>query len=806
MGMLSDHDLTEAEHLVLQHAGTGQPLLLGSFGGSPRIRAELLIDLLTGTREPPTGGPRAIIVSKGHITGALELSAAAISCPVVAFVDCTFDEPVGLAAAQVGSFVLAGGSVPSIMADRLRASDSVRFSELTTSKISLVSAHVGGQLSLNGAQLECSDGYAVEAWGLVVDRDLWCFEDFRAVGGVNLGGARVDGSLSFNGATLINPDGFALDAHQLEVGREMACSPNFSAVGGITLASGHIHGALDLRGAGIAYENGTAFDATRLAVDGAVLAGDARIEGTFGLAGARIGGSLEFSRARIESRYGVSIDAENLTVGKDLLFGGGCRLRSQARLSDAQIDGIVDLRHTEIHEPGGRALVADRITVAGAVIGWAASNAAKDPGDARRLTVTGELSLGGAAIGGDLDLDGARLTGVGGPALYACDAEIDGNVYCRDIKAQGVVNLSRARIARSLWLDGTELRNLKGDALNASSLVVSGEVSMTDGFFADGTVDLTHAQVGNEVYLNGAILNSPGAIAVAGRRLRTGGDVRCQAGFTARGEVRFCDAQIGGRLNFTDAVLTGADRDTGRGVDLRQLDTTSLVLKPTQPPEGVVDLADARVGTFSDHMSTWPRLLRLDGFVYDQLVSESMGVADRLTWVSLPDGDTPDQPSVRRRPHAKRDRYAPGPYDELAAAYRRAGYPERARRVAIEKQWRRRSELNVAGKAWNWFLWSTVGYGYRTWLAALWLIALLLTGTVAFAALHPDDLHPGGDAPPWNAVLYTVDVVFPFIDLGEQASWQAVGPAAWWMLGLTIAGWLLVSAVVAGLTNALKRD
>ncbi len=63
-----------------------------------------------------------------------------------------------------------------------------------------------------------------------------------------------------------------------------------------------------------------------------------------------------------------------------------------------------------------------------------------------------------------------------------------------------------------------------------------------------------------------------------------------------------------------------------------------------------------------------------------------------------------------------------------------------------------------------------------------------------------------GDAPEWNAVLYTVDVVFPFIDLGEQASWHAGGPAAWWMLGLTIAGWLLVTAVVAGLTNALKRD
>ncbi len=449
--MLSDHDMTEAEHLLLEHAGTGQPLMLESFGGSSRIRAELLVDLLTGRREPPTGGLRAIGLSKGHIVGELDLSAAVLSCPSIAFIDCTFDEPIRLAAAQIGSFVLAGGSVPSIMADRLRSRGTVRFSGLSTSKISLISAHIGGQLSLTDTHMNSTHGYAVDAWGLVVDRDMWCYGDFRAVGGVSLAGARVGGSLSFTGATLTNPHGYALEAHQIEVGQELSFSPDFTADGGITLASGHIHGALDLRGADVAYESGVALDAARVVVDGSVLAGGIRVEGALGLGGAHIGGSLVLSGATIGSAYAISVDADNLTVGKDLVFGGGCHLRRQATLMDAKIGGILDLRHTDIHAPGGRALTADRITVAGAVVGWAASPEATVADEARRLTVTGEFSLAAATIGGDVDLAGARLSGVGSPALLACDADIDGNVYCREIKAQGEVNLGRRPRPSSIW-------------------------------------------------------------------------------------------------------------------------------------------------------------------------------------------------------------------------------------------------------------------------------------------------------------------------------------------------------------------
>jgi hypothetical protein len=46
--------------------------------------------------------------------------------------------------------------------------------------------------------------------------------------------------------------------------------------------------------------------------------------------------------------------------------------------------------------------------------------------------------------------------------------------------------------------------------------------------------------------------------------------------------------------------------------------------------------------------------------------------------------------------------------------------------------------------------------------------------------------------------------VLPIVDLGRKHSWTAQGGAqlCWWML--TIVDWVLTTAVVAGVTNALK--
>lgn len=173
-----------------------------------------------------------------------------------------------------------------------------------------------------------------------------------------------------------------------------------------------------------------------------------------------------------------------------------------------------------------------------------------------------------------------------------------------------------------------------------------------------------------------------------------------------------------------------------------------MILLPRQSPNGVVGLINARVGTFDDDPASWPTTLYLRGCVYDSLENDKVSVHDRLHWLT-------------RQP----DSYNPQVYDQLATVYRRAGNDQAARKVAIAKQRRRRSTFNPL----NWLWDVTVGYGYRTWLAAVWLAALIVVGTLVFSRAYPAHMiairaHP----PAFHAVAYAIDVLLPVVGLGEK--------------------------------------
>jgi len=99
-----------------------------------------------------------------------------------------------------------------------------------------------------------------------------------------------------------------------------------------------------------------------------------------------------------------------------------------------------------------------------------------------------------------------------------------------------------------------------------------------------------------------------------------------------------------------------------------------------------------------------------------------------------------------------------------------------------------------------------VGYGYRTWLAGAWIAALAFVGSFVFAAAYPAHMHQSATVvPKFNPLVYTLDVLLPIVDLDQQKAWIAQGGAQIWSWVLICAGWLLTTAVVAGLTSALTR-
>ena len=95
----------------------------------------------------------------------------------------------------------------------------------------------------------------------------------------------------------------------------------------------------------------------------------------------------------------------------------------------------------------------------------------------------------------------------------------------------------------------------------------------------------------------------------------------------------------------------------------------------------------------------------------------------RLTWLGL-------QP--------EKDGYIPQPYEQLIAVLRQMGHEHQIAKIAIAKQkgLYERGDLGWRGKLRSWFLYLAVGYGYRAWLAFVWLFLLIVLGSCIFSSAH----------------------------------------------------------------------
>ena len=306
---------------------------------------------------------------------------------------------------------------------------------------------------------------------------------------------------------------------------------------------------------------------------------------------------------------------------------------------------------------------------------------------------------------------------------------------------------------------------------------------------------LLGAHVGRQLIFNGAHLHNNNGEALYADRLNVGQNLFCGKGFDTQGEVRLLAARIGGQLIFDGARLSN---EQGSALDLCDAKVIgSMWLRFVRSPRGVVNLEGAEVGAIYDDEKTWPSELRLSGLTYGGLevrpvVDRESGISvkDRLRWLKLdPKG------------------YAPQPYEQLIAFYRRAGDDKDARRVAIEKQRRRRDGLSLPAQAWSLFLGATVGHGYRAWFLFLWLLGLVGVGWFVFDRAYPEHFTAANGSPgiSFQPLLYTLDLTLPVVNLHQNDAWIATGPARWGAV-FTIAGWVLATLALAALTGLLKKD
>ncbi|MGD6743105.1 oxidoreductase [Streptomyces sp. BH106] len=437
------------------------------------------------------------------------------------------------------------------------------------------------------------------------------------------------------------------------------------------------------------------------------------------------------------------------------------------------------------------------------------AEAGPDPYVLRDARVTGALRLDGAEIRRAVRFEGCRFdesvslegagtlgiafTGCVLPGLAASTARIGGRVDLqwstigeRD-GAAAAVDLAQAEIAGRVRLDGARLVAPGRTALEAGGLMARGGVFCEPEFVAEGEVAFLGAELPGGLWMRGARIRVGVAdtCAFVGDAVKAS-NVRCQ-GLRTDAKVRLRGAQVEDLVSFQDAELMGP----GASLMCVAMQAGAVDLRFARVPAGSVNLRNAQASRLQDDPRTWPATLGLDGLTYDWL-GETAGtrredVTNRLAW-------------LRRQPV-----YAPQPYEQLASHYRRCGHEDEARRVLLVRERRRRATLGPAGRAWGWLLEATVGYGYRPWIAGIWLAALTLLGTAVFAA-HTPVPNKKGEGPPFNPVAYALDLMVPIGGLGQRGGWHwdeaGVQGLAY---GLIAVGWILTTTVVAGVTRTLSR-
>jgi hypothetical protein len=410
-----------------------------------------------------------------------------------------------------------------------------------------------------------------------------------------------------------------------------------------------------------------------------------------------------------------------------------------------------------------------------------------------------KIDLVSAVVGGTLDLRGSKVTGtfdmIGlrvGEALIGDEAEF------------AEANLVFAHIGR-LSLHGAKVARM----LDMRSLQVDGGLGMDDAEFAE--VILIGARIGGPLYLSGSKVAGPpnadappsaGYAGITGENValdlsgahvggtveidhaKLSGNLLCENlvigqdfvmndGSVFDGYVRCYGAKIGGRLDLSDGEfrkqLNFSEAEVGGELFL---DSAKW------PSDAMLTLKNTKIGGIPALSADWPKKLQIDGLSYHAV----RGADEFELWFG------------------KADRYAPQPYDQLAAVVRSEGNKALATKILYSG--RERERKDAAG--WNW-VWLTVlkpviGYGYYPERSVLWVLGLLTLGIVV--------LRVSGEGPrnrmPFG-IVYSFDMLLPIIQLRKRHyDIDLRGWARYYFYGHKIMGYLLATFLIAGLSGLTK--
>jgi hypothetical protein len=426
-------------------------------------------------------------------------------------------------------------------------------------------------------------------------------------------------------------------------------------------------------------------------------------EGSVGLIGAEITGSLYCNDGDFMNPGGQALNAEGLSVHGGVSFQRA-RVIGEMRLNGARFRTL-GCDGGRFINPGGYAINADGINIEGSVH------------FRNGFHSEGEVCLVGASIAGGLECDGGRFTNPGRMALNADHVRVGESIFLRGSISTGQVRLMDGKIGGSLNCIGGIFQNPGGHAIEACRVDVAGDVSFAYGFRAIGIIHVRGAQIRGTLACPGGLFVNPANPTLDADGMTVGGNVlfsssanpRAIIPFRNDGIISLVGTHIRGNLEFLGAIFGPFSAVNAR---FSVVEGAFCWKDVTGDPLLVIHLEDASVGSLEDDKTGWPSPgnLHLDGFIYDRISSDNTNPRDRLRWLRLQ--NPPEPGRLRRFLHGvlyggrrltwrQEDwpDFRPQPYQQLSKALREVGDNAGAKRVLVEMEDSRRKFGNLNFRA-----------------------------------------------------------------------------------------------------------
>lgn len=452
----------------------------------------------------------------------------------------------------------------------------------------------------------------------------------------------------------------------------------------------------------------------------------------------------------------------------------------------------------------------------------------------RGAWISGTLDLQGTDCGLDITFSSCRLSamnmvnaqlrgfhvsGCSMRSITADNARFSGSVFLRGgTLVSGEISLSGARISGDLQVCEVEIDSPEQDAIFAPSLRVEGSVFLGNypysegetALIANGAIFLSSARVDHDVFATHLAIGAKEAVGnnTFDDTEEHGGDIALSL---ARGRV-------GG-------VLYLEDNQIARGiVNLAGAYVARLKDEPEGPGASYpIRLDGFRYDDFSRHADTnlEARLSWLErrpagmGFVaqpYEQLASVLGKLGHRL--------DARDT-LMRKEDLLRKENRRVMKLRGQHVLYRIRSMADPAMRFLVGYGYRPARAVGLAAVlivALGWFFQQTWDAGDMTPNAAPVLISQPWIQATIDHADNPGAFwsgigEAGQDWETFNAYAYAADLVIPIINLGQEAAWAPStsrsdwGRAGWWIRWFAkVIGWMVTALGAAAITGVIRND